>query len=197
MPVYGQPIWVPVAPPPAPDAAKGQIDGGFVLEASVGARVSLGSVGSNSGSVTFGSPGIAAGLMAGFKTGRLILGLDLDFFNVTVGGNGSSGSESALLIGPHMQVALARSEDLRVELLGDAALDFGHLFESSSDGLTSSSNLYIGYELGLGVRYWLHRQFAVQGLTGFGGEALVDLSGNGATISAHGIFTSVGLVGVF
>jgi hypothetical protein len=199
LPRYGQD---PSLPPP--DEPRGQIDGGFVLEANVGGRVSLASLttGSSNVSAALGANGLSVGLLVGFKTGRLILGLNLGFFNLTESAGSSSISESALLLGPEMQVVLARSNDQRVELLGDVGIDFGHVFASSSgfEGDSIDPNLYITYQLGLGVRYWLHPQFAVQGLTGFGGEALIDLSSDSessGTASAHGIFTSLGLVGVF
>lgn len=202
---YGQaPYVAPPAPrfaPPAqelppPDESRGQIDGGFVLEANLGARVSLATFASNGEGAPLGSPGLQVSLLAGAKIGRVILGLDLGFYNFTESGGGASISESALLLGPELQVALARSDDRRVELLGDAGIQLGHLFFSGGDIDVDDGNLYVSYQLGLGVRYWLHRQFAVQGLTGFGGEALVDTDQSGAT-SAHGIFTSLGLLGVF
>jgi hypothetical protein len=65
----------------------------------------------------------------------------------------------------------------------------------------SSVKQALSYQLGPGVRYWAHPHFAVQGLTGFGGEAIFDLPPSGAmssgASSAHGIFASFGLLGVF
>ena len=112
-----------------------------------------------------------------------------------------------------MQIAFARSNDERFEMIGDFAIHFGHQFSSTSTSTTPTqnmgtpppnntptpSNLLLGYRIGPGVRYWLMRHFALQGTAGFGGHAWFDLpvSGTPATgnNSSHGIFASLGVLG--
>jgi hypothetical protein len=143
--------------------------------------------------------GLAGNLALGFKADRLVGLLTLTFIDVTQGGTGG-GSAASFALGPEFQVAIVRSEDRRVELLADAAISFGHLFSSSNGiGATSGvpSNIVIDYQIAIGGRYWFHRQFALQGLTGFGGEAFVDLDNGSENVSAHGVIASLGILTVF
>jgi hypothetical protein len=204
------------APALAQEESRGQTESGFALEANVGARFFLIDAGTVAGIPSVALPEV--GLVAGYKTGRIFLGLGLDFANNTsnttqatgIGGGTVSAttSESIFLIGPDFQVALLRTSDQRVELLGDISLHFGHAFASVTttpatppNNTPTDSNFLLTYALGTGVRYWAHPHLALQVLTGFGGQAFFDLpvNGNPATgnNSQHGIFTSFGVLGVF
>jgi hypothetical protein len=188
-----------------------QVESGFALQANLAVRSSvLSTVSGGMGNTTsIGLPdnGIQTQLFGGYKTGRLLIGLGLEFQNGTANTSTSVGttttstssSTSAFLIGPEAQFALLRSGDNRVELVGDLALHFGHLFlPNVNDG---SSNFLLTYQLGPGVRFWAHKHFALVGLTGFAGELYHYIPPSGANvtadISSHGIFGSFGMLGVF
>ncbi len=194
---------------------KGQVESGFALEASLGARFGVIAAGTGTGAA-FGNS-ILTGLFAGYKTGRIVLGLGLEFSNVTSNTTQNTGlggqistttSDSDFLIGPEVQFAILRSPDSRVELIGDLSLHFGHEFQSTSitpspppNNTPTDSNFLLTYAIGPGVRYWAHHHLALQALTGFGGAAFFDIpvNNNPATgnASEHGILASFGAVGVF
>jgi hypothetical protein len=210
------------APAFAQDAPK---ENGFALNASLGARFSVLALGgAGVGAVTIGLPTFQAGLMAGYKVDRIVIGLGIEFSNTTsnttnqspvppVTTTSTTTSNSTFLIGPELQAALVRSADRRVELIADASIHFGHAFQNVSVTITpppppvtgpsgpTESNFLLSYAIGPGVRYWPHQHFALQAITGFGGQAYFDLpvNGNPATgnNSQHGIFTTFGALGVF
>jgi hypothetical protein len=179
------------------EAPSGQQESGFALSASLGTRVGLLST-LTTGNFA-GGQGLVGNLELGFKADRIVGLLQLSFVDVS-GGAGVRGTAS-FTMGPDFQFAIVRSDDKRVELLADIGISLGHLFgTSNTNGFTSTGvpgNLVIDYQLALGGRYWFHRQFALQGLTGFGGEAFVDLDGGGGNVSAHGVFASLGMLSVF
>jgi hypothetical protein len=190
-----------------------QVESGFALEANLGARDYFLAAGGS------GLPNISlptVGLTAGYKFGRILLGLGLEFSNntsnVTMGTGAlqasQTTSDSNFLIGPDFEAALVRTADGRVELIGHISLHFGHQSHVVTDTPSpppnnnpTPSNFLLSYELAPGVRYWLHSHFAFQATTGFGGQAFFDMpvNNNPATgnNSQHGIFTSFGLLGVF
>jgi hypothetical protein len=195
------------APSPAL-ADDAQAESGFALQANLGARVnllSLGGVGGSKDVPAFNA--LDTQLFGGYKLGRLVVGLGLEFFNATVTTSilnaSMSSSTSAFLIGPEAQFAIVRSPDSRVELLGDFALHFGHLFIPNTRS-TDPSNFLLSYQLGPGVRFWAHKHFAIHGLTGFAGELFHTIPASNAPLlaqntdtSGHGIFGSFGMLGVF
>jgi hypothetical protein len=203
---------------PAVAAAEEQAESGFALEASIGARFYMLNTG---GTGATGLPNVAlpqVGLMAGYKTGRIVLGLGLEFANNTASQAmtipltntvvSQTTSDSSFLIGPEFQAALLRSADNRVELIADVALHFGHQFHEvttspATTGTTAAtdSNFLLSYAVAPGVRFWAHPHLALQAVTGFGGQAFFDLPVNNnpanGNNSQHGIFTSFGAMGVF
>ena len=204
-----------LAAPASAIAQEAQVESGFALNPSVGARFY------NLGAATGGAvPNVAlpqVGLVAGYKSGRIFLGLGMEFSNNTSSASMNVGtgtvttttSDSQFLIGPEFQAALLRTSDNRVELIADLALHFGHEFQSTSISPSppitvnaqTDSNFLLSYVLGVGVRFWAHPHLALQALTGFGGQAFFDLpvDNNPATgnNSQHGIFSSFGALGVF
>jgi hypothetical protein len=211
----------------AQDAA--QVESGFALTASLGARYGiLTTVTAGGGALPAVTP--LVGLTLGYKTGRIMIGVGLEFNNTTTnntmcaGGIGTCGtaanpetsttvSGSNFLIGPDFQFAIIRSADQRVELIGDAALHFGHQFNDTTVSITPSppppppnnapteSNFLLSYRIGPGVRFWAHKHFAFQATTGFGGQAYFDIPipnvpANGNN-SQHGIYATFGAMGVF
>ena len=124
--------------PALASAQEAQTEGGFALEANLGARFySL-------GATTGGLPNVAlptVGLIGGYKLGRILIGLGLELsnntsnqtMNVGVGQVSVTTSDSSFLIGPDFQAALVRTADGRVELIGDLSLHFGHQFHERLD----------------------------------------------------------------
>jgi hypothetical protein len=195
-------------------ADEAQVDSGFALEATLGAR--YGVFATAAGADVTGN-GLQTGLFGGYKLGRIVVGLGLEFTNGTTNATQMGGtqtittttSDSRFLIGPEFQASLLRTADGKVELIGDLALHFGHEFQSISVtpqppvtvNVATDSNFLLSYAVGPGVRFWAHPHLALQALAGFGGEAYFDLpvNNNPATgnHSEHGIFSSFGLLGVF
>jgi hypothetical protein len=213
-----------------------QADSGFALQGNLGVRMTtvvtggLGTGGREQSSV-YGTQLITE-MAFGYKVSRVYIGLGLEFsnnttnqtncLNVAAGTCGTTTnpetsttvSSSNLLLGPDFQIAILRSPDQRVELIGDAALHFGHQFQSVSVTVTPSpggggggatgpteSNFLLSYRIGPGVRFWAHKHFAIQATTGFGGQAFFDIpipnvpaTGNN---SDHGIYANFGAMGVF
>ena len=130
--------------PRAALAQDAQAESGFALQASLAARFGiLATIDTGSSSPTpINGTAFQAGLSAGYKTGRLYLGLGLEFNNFTFNdsrimnpGNlviSTTTRVSDFLIGPDVQFAILRSTDNRVELIADVALHFGHRFSSVS-----------------------------------------------------------------
>jgi hypothetical protein len=189
-----------------------QVENGFALQASIAARTGLLQVTNiNNNNVALPGNGVDAGLFAGYKFGRAIFGLGLEFFNVTIAptgpGAGMSQSSSVFLIGPELQIAVVRVADNRVDLFFDAALHFGHEFIPNNNPppppimVQQPSNFLLSYQLGPGVRFWAHRHFAISGLTGFSGVLVHEIppanQPNGENDSVHGIFAQIGMLGVF
>src|SRR6185437_2621016 len=148
--------------PALASAQEAQTQSGFALGANLGARDYFLAAGGS------GIPNVAlptVGLMAGYKSGRLLLGLGLEFSNTTSNvtmGKGAlqiseTTSDSSFLIGPDFQAALVRTADGRVELIGDISLHFGHQSHAvpttpSGGGNTgpTPSNFLLSYALGVG-----------------------------------------------
>lgn len=198
---------------PAPAFAQdAPLENGFALQTTIGGRVGVltvaTGVGNNMGSVPLPSNSLEVGLMAGYKFGIALIGLGIEFYDTTVTTSGipgamdQSNSTAAFLIGPEFSIAMLRSADHRVELIGDVALHFGHLFTPNPMNTPNlPSNFLLTYQLGPGVRFWPHKHFAIQALTGFSGQLYHVIPPSGTPgnedISVHGIFGSFGMLGVF
>jgi hypothetical protein len=189
-------------------AQEAQVENGFALEASLAGRTSVLTVANNLNNVGLPGNGLATGLFAGYKASRLIIGLGLEFFNATLttsaGNVSTTTSTSAFLIGPEVMFAVFRAADNRVDLFLDAALHFGHEFipaQGNPPPPMQPSNFLLSYQIGPGVRFWAHRHFAIQGLTGFAGELFHEIPPAGANasgdLSVHGILGQFGMLGVF
>jgi hypothetical protein len=195
--------------------AQEQVENGFALQANIGLRSTAVTTGGGGGMgaaplTVLPGAGPITELFGGYKLGRILIGLGIEFGNVTVNQSVTVGnvttttndSTSAFLIGPEASFAIVRAGDGKVELIGDVALHFGHAF---IPGITdNSSNFLLTYRVGPGVRFWASKHFAVTGLTGFGGELyhyIPPSSGPASNFtqdsSTHGIFGSFGLMGVF
>lgn len=171
----------PVAPAAAPSATNGQMEQGFVLEPHLYAQIVTFS-GGVAGTLT--APLVAGGIFGGYKIDRVILGLGFDFSSYDAGG-----AQIVMRWVPGVRVALLRSSDERVELFGQLDLSLGHDFGAPS------GNELIGINLGPGVRYWVHPQFAFSAVGGWNGNWYLYDRPSKAVL--QGIFAGVQALAVF
>jgi hypothetical protein len=170
---------------------------GFVVSASLGVRpltsptMNNGNLGQTQGFTTQG------GLAIGFKTGRLMLTLGLDLTSYDKKDTFSYQSTAAFLVIPGVQVAIVRSRDQHVELVGSLRLGAGATMTSDPTS-TTQTPVIVMYEIAPAIRWWAHKQFAVQMLAGYGGEYSILRNTTATTASGlHSLVTSIGAVGVF
>jgi hypothetical protein len=176
---------------------------GFVVEPHIATTLVTFSTNTTAGS--FG--GLQGGFLLGAKIDRVIVGLGFDLARVATGANAGAGSPTvttattALLFTPGVRVAILRSADHRVEMFGQFDLGFGTTVTDRND---NTSYFHLAYDVGPGVRFWVHRQFSVGGVTGVRGEFEFDSThvpgANVTTSQSSGvtsIFAQLQLTGVF
>lgn len=190
----------------------GPIERGFILGAGFGLKLSVGGA---SGLQSALQPGLALG----GKIGRAYLTIGAEFINQSsnqglanrAGPNTTvSQSITSFLVVPGLQVALVRSRDGRVELLGAARVGIGTTLAPSIASTFETSRVNFMFEVGPGVRYWAHRHFALSLTTGFRGDYLFQSTNgnfnNDPTITSvvvngadgvNGIFAALGGMGAF
>ncbi|MCU1281315.1 MAG: hypothetical protein JWM53_4861 [bacterium] len=182
----------------AQPATDGQKAIGFVVEPHIGTTLfsfATGGLGGTSASVLNTLQG---GFLLGAKINRVIVGIGFDLERVATGttppvGMSSSTATTAILFTPGVRVAIVRSADHRVELFAQFDLGFG---TTVTDRTQNTSYFHLSYDIGPGIRFWAHRQFAVGAVTGVRGEFEFDstkLQGDGT----GGGSTSSGLTAVF
>ena len=191
---------------------------GQTLLAQVGSSSSSGS----SSNVIVSLP--AGRLFLGRQLGRIVVGAGVELARVGTsrssafsGGtpSGSSASQTMLLGMVGGRFVIARSADERVQALAFAGVGVGHTFDDTScDPITNcstttrpqESNYRLMYEVGPGIRFWFHPQFAigaVMGLRGDHSSYSQSSDGGGTSYSSSGsttittIFTNFNLLGVF
>lgn len=137
-------------------------DRGFALEAGVALPVAQVPV--------VASRGFQANLLAGYKIGRVVVGL-----GVNLSGSASDGPGALLVklsVAPGVRVALWQSPDGKLDLGGQADLGVGHTFGDAGDGWDATLGLPTGAslltddlfafgDLGPVARYWVHPQLAL------------------------------------
>ena len=192
----------PVATPTADGASR---DSGLALELRLSTGLAL--VGGNSSfPVTLSQ--LQGGVLLGYKTGRVLVGVGLDLLRLASGSSGlpggSSGSSavSTLLVSPGVRIVMARSSDQRVELFGQLDLGFGTTFyETSGASQSTQSNYRIVYTAGPGLRFWAVPQFAVSLMVGAQGDYRNLHEGGSYSPTQTSWYTSVvgsvALLGVF
>lgn len=183
----------PAAPAPAgavaaADAPAGQKPSGFVLGAVLGTGPIL-LLGTTSAAVA--STALRGGLLVGYKLGRLMPQLGLEYTGADQLSGGSS-HYGTVLFWLGFTGALWRSADQRAELLGSVRLGPGVSFLTGSG--SSSPNAIVGYELLPGMRYYLHPSFAVQAFAGLGGQYVVTTGAGSTSSGIHSLVASLGTV---
>lgn len=153
----------------------------------------------------------------GYKIDRVVIGATFDFsrFGSTNDVDDGMGNRITVdqtsysfLVGPDLQVALARSADQRAELIGSV----GVLVGTWDSETTTSANpnpppptndptqIMLRWRLAPGVRYWMHPNIAFSGLVGFSGLHQIRESSDGSSnrsSSVTSIYSQFGLMGVF
>jgi hypothetical protein len=184
----------------------GQIDHGVVVEARIGSElVELVTTGPTSTTVSTLS-GLQGGIFGGYKIKRVIFGLGFDLARTasgtTTGNTTTSSATTTILFSPGVSVAIVRSADKRVELFGQFDMGFG---TTLGDAIATGESIFrLSYDVGPGLRYWVHPQFAFGALAGVAGAFSWDTrtatAGNPSTTSSSGltsIFAQLQVLGVF
>jgi hypothetical protein len=190
----------------AQPATDGQKPIGFVVEPHIGTTLfsfATGGLGGTSNSVLNTLQG---GFLLGAKINRVIFGIGFDLERVATGSTPQGGMTSTtattdIMFTPGVRVAIVRSADHRVELFGQFDLGFG---TTVTDQNNNTSYFHLSYDIGPGIRFWAHRQFAVGAVTGVRGEFEFDsthVNGTNITTSSSSgltsIFASLQLTAVF
>jgi hypothetical protein len=192
---------------PAVAWAQAPLDGaqkarGIVVEARVGSQLLTISTGGGGGS-GFSVSGLKGGIFGGYKLGRFIFGLGFDLERLasgtSVGNTGTSNATTLFQFVPGVKVAILRSADKRVELFGEADFGFG---TTVTDQTTNVDYFHFSYDVGPGVRYWVHPQFAFSALAGLDGQFEYDTTSNaGVSMTTSSgvtsIFAQLQFMGVF
>jgi hypothetical protein len=187
----------------------GQADHGVVVEARLGTQV-VALVSTGTGGSTTLSPLslLQGGIFGGYKIKRVIFGLGFDLARTAAGASVSgvstttSSATTSILFTPGVSVAIVRSADKRVELFGQFDMGFGTTVGDSV--MTGESVFRLTYDVGPGLRYWIHPQFAFGALAGVAGAFAWDtqsgMAGAPSTTTSSGltsIFAQLQVMGVF
>lgn len=164
---------------------------------------------------------IQGGIFGGYKIDRFIVGLAVDIARVsqdtsqTFVGTSTSRSQTTtnLLLMPGVRATILRSSDQRVDLFGQLDLGWGRVFNDSSmvpanpqPNTTTTDNNLFTYQLGLGLRYWMHPSFAFYAVPMLRGtfqfSSTTQTGGNQTTTSSSlvvltTIDANIGFLGVF
>ncbi len=184
----------------------GQADHGGVVEARLGSDlVTLVTTGPT-GSTTTAISGLSGGIFGGYKIKRVIFGLGFDLARVasgtSMGNTTTSSATTSILFAPGVSVAIVRSADKRVELFGQFDMGFG---TTVGDSVAPGESIFrLTYDVGPGLRFWAHPQFAFGALAGVAGAFAWDTRaatiGNPSTTNSSGltsIFAQLQVMGVF
>lgn len=172
--------------PPVEVRAGASQESGFAMQLRLGTQVLA-----FTGSYSLGS--MSGGFLAGYKTGRVTVGLGLDFQRMATSGSGlyaTSSSSTGVLLVPSISVAGLRAADGRVEMF--AQLDLG-----VGAAIADSSNLVrFNYKAGPGLRYWVSPNFGVSAFAHVSGEHTWWTS-SGSSNDLLSIGATMGMLAVF
>lgn len=171
------------------------------------------------GSNTPSQTALQGGVFGGYKLGRWLVGLGFDLSNFDTEIMYSDGKNSAravvantgFVFSPGAQVAILRSSDQRLELIGAAQLGLGSIVarnyqdpELAPELQTANDQktFYLQYRLAPGLRVWALPQLAFNLLSGISGDHLFTFinnpSGNRTEQrSTAAFYVNLGAMGVF
>jgi hypothetical protein len=197
-------------PAPMGTPPSGQKRNGFTLETHVGTQlVTVGAIGGGAPTAIglFGG-----GFFAGYKIDRIMVGLGFDLARVATGmsipGADTSNASTAFFITPGVRVAILRSHDQRVEMTGQFDLGLGTTTTEQSPSpmgpQPEETRFRLYYNLGPGVRFWVHPQFAIGAVTGVHGDFAytkttppMSTTSTSTSSTVTSIFAALQLLGVF
>lgn len=199
---------------PAPKAK--QRDSGIAVHLSIGGRYVAVSpdVGTSNQSTAF-----TGSLFAGYKIDRFFVGLGFSIGHIgnstrylggTLGESSGSVGSTSFLLGPGVEIAALRSKDRRVELYGTLRFGFGKTVFSETHEPTlpdnymsdrDETNFALNYQVGPGLRFWAHPQFAFTASSGLNGDHLFFAQNNPSgrrsdrvhSLSFYGTFGALGV----
>lgn len=173
---------------PTDAAASGQKPAGFVLGIALGTGPELLS---GMTTVPVSSQALRGGLLIGYKFGRVMAHLGLEYVGVDqITGSGSRYGAVTFWLG--VTGALWRSADQRVELIGSVRLGPGVSFSIGTG--SNNPTALVGYELTPGLRYYLHPSVALQAQAGLGGQYFVTTGAGSNSIGVHSLAASLGTI---
>lgn len=191
----------------SPPLDGGQADHGVVVEARLGSDlVTIGTTGPLGTGAVGTISGLQGGIFGGYKIKRVIFGLGFDLSRVasgtSTGNTSTSTSNTSILFTPGVSVAIVRSADKRVELFGQFDMGFG---TTVGDAIAKGESIFrLTYDVGPGLRYWVHPQFAFGAFAGLNGNFEWDTraanNGMPSTTDSSGltsIFAQLQFMGVF
>ena len=187
----------------------GQMWGGFALEVHMGIAKPL--IAYDEDFLDFNT--IEGGLFLGGKIGKIVLGLGFEFSRVKYRESDTGddydysrdGSMTSMLFKSGVRFVMAQSRDQKVDLFGQVDCGPGAMFfrddrdyDYYDYGEDDDTYLIVGWDGGVGVRYWVHRQFAFSAMGGLKGQ-YSRFSDAGEQESYHLLFVfgMIQLMGVF
>lgn len=181
----------------------GQVKQGVVVEARLGTSLLSFTTGGIGGGTNVSISGLKGGIFGGYKLGRFIFGLGFELERYAAGtsvmGTSTSSATTVFQFVPGVSVAILRSADKRVELFGQADFGFG---TTVVDNEQNVDHFHFSYDVGPGVRYWVHPQLALGALAGLDGQFEYDtqhMNGVSQTQSTGitSVFAQLQVAGVF
>lgn len=186
----------PTSPPPAAPAITAASDAtpsaqkqsGFVLGVDLGTGPTQ--LGGLTSSPVLGLT-LRGGLLGGYKFGRVMAHLGLEYVGADQLG-GASNNYGSVMFWLGVTGALWRSSEGRVELIGSVRLGPGVSFVTGSG--SSAPLALVGYELTPGIRYYLHPSVALQAQAGFGGQYSIQTRSGSNSSGVHSLVASLGML---
>lgn len=145
------------------------------------------------------------GLFVGYQTGGLTLGVGLEIArrseSQTVSGTDMTATATSILVIPGIRATLARTADLRTELIGEFDAGIGTV-RLQSPGAGTTSALQARLQAGPGIRYWVKPSLAIGSAVGvrYDRSSVTVGPSNMAVdekVSTIGLFGAVQALGVF
>jgi hypothetical protein len=142
------------------------------------------------------------GFFAGYKFGPISAGMGIELARLSAsrsfGDFEAEDSITQVLFLPGVRYAFLGSADGRVELYGQLDLGLGKVYLNDDGDFDPDEPTRLVYQLGPGVRYWVHPQFGFGAVAALRGESVsLDRNDFSTTQTTTTITTTFQLTGVF